>query len=102
IYSQHLDLYSFPTRRSSDLIGFGKNFSVGFNMSYLFGNLKQVASADYSERYVGFLNSRREINNSVGGLNFDFGAQYVANLNNARSEEHTSELQSRENLVCRL
>lgn len=64
-------------------IGFGKNFSVGFNMSYLFGNLKQVASADYSERYVGFLNSRREVNNSVGGLNFDFGAQYVAALGNS-------------------
>src|SRR5207302_9300711 len=28
--------------------------------------------------------------------------QYVAVLNDDRSEEHTSELQSRENLVCRL
>jgi len=62
-------------------IGLNKNFSIGFNMSYLFGNLKQTASSEYSERYVGFLNTRREINNSVGGLTFDLGAQYVAALN---------------------
>src|SRR5690606_7406397 len=29
-------------------------------------------------------------------------AQTIQNLENQRSEEHTSELQSRENLVCRL
>ncbi len=61
-------------------IGLNKNFSVGFNMSYLFGNLKQSASAEFSERYMGFLNTRREVNNSVGGLTFDLGAQYVAAL----------------------
>ncbi|RYF10614.1 MAG: hypothetical protein EOO42_22370 [Flavobacteriales bacterium] len=61
-------------------IGLGKNFSIGANMSYLFGNLKQSASSDYSARYVGFLNTRREINNSLGGLTFDVGAQYVAAL----------------------
>jgi hypothetical protein len=61
-------------------IGLNKNFSVGFNMSYLFGNLRQTASSEYSERYVGFLNTRREVNNSVGGLTFDLGAQYVAAL----------------------
>lgn len=61
-------------------IGLGKNFSVGFNMSYLFGNLKEMASSEYSTRYVGYLNTRKEVNNSVGGLTFDFGAQYVAAL----------------------
>lgn len=60
--------------------GLGKNFSVGVNMSYLFGNLKQTRSVEYSQ-YVGFLNSRTEENNSVGGLTFDLGAQYNAALN---------------------
>src|SRR5436309_9891554 len=31
-----------------------------------------------------------------------YQSDYVANLLDVRSEEHTSELQSRENLVCRL
>ncbi len=61
-------------------IGLGKNFSVGFNMSYLFGNLKQTNSVEYHNRYVGFFNSKKEINNSLGGLSFDLGTQYVASL----------------------
>lgn len=61
-------------------LGLGKNFNIGVNMSYLFGNLKQTRSLEYSQ-YVGFLNSRTEENNSVGGLTFDLGAQYNAALN---------------------
>ncbi|HET8829203.1 MAG TPA: outer membrane protein transport protein [Pelobium sp.] len=60
--------------------GLGKNFSLGVNMSYIFGNLKEIQSAEFP-KYVGFLNSKTENNNSIGGLNFDFGAQYVAILN---------------------
>ncbi|HEX7366310.1 MAG TPA: hypothetical protein VF273_04395 [Pelobium sp.] len=61
-------------------IGFGKHFSVGVNMSYIFGDLKEVKATEFS-KYIGFLNSKTEDNNAVGGLNFDFGAQYVAALN---------------------
>lgn len=61
-------------------IGLGKHFSLGVNMSYIFGNLKEVNATEFT-KYVGFLNSKTENNNSVGGLNFDFGAQYVAALN---------------------
>jgi long-subunit fatty acid transport protein len=61
-------------------ISFGKHFSVGVNMSYLFGNLKETRATEFS-KYVGFLNSKNEINNSVGGINFDFGAQYITSLN---------------------
>ncbi|RRN76836.1 hypothetical protein EIM50_22660, partial [Pseudoxanthomonas sp. SGD-10] len=61
-------------------IGLGKNLSVGFNMSYLFGNLKQTNAVEYHNRYVGFFNSKKETNNSVGGLSFDVGAQYIASL----------------------
>jgi hypothetical protein len=61
-------------------IGFGKNLSIGVNVSYIFGNLKQTRSTEFS-KYIGFLNSRIQENNSVGGLNFDLGAQYTALLN---------------------
>jgi hypothetical protein len=60
-------------------IGFGKNFNIGFNMSYLFGNLRETRSVEFS-KYMGMINSRTEDNNSVGGLNFDLGAQYNAML----------------------
>ncbi|MDA9554692.1 hypothetical protein N9R54_00520 [Pelobium sp.] len=60
--------------------GIGKHLSLGVNMSYIFGDLKETRSTEFS-KYIGFLNSRAEVNNSIGGLNFDFGAQYVANLN---------------------
>ncbi|HTN18972.1 MAG TPA: hypothetical protein VL125_00780 [Pelobium sp.] len=61
-------------------IGFGKHLSIGVNMSYIFGNLKEIKATEFS-KYVGFLNSKTENNNAVGGLNFDFGAQYTALLN---------------------
>nr|WP_294897386.1 hypothetical protein [uncultured Pedobacter sp.] len=61
-------------------IGFGKHFSVGVNMSYIFGDLKETKATEFS-KYVGFLNSKTENNNAVGGLDFDFGAQYTALLN---------------------
>lgn len=58
----------------------GKHLNIGVNMSYLFGYLKQTSATEFS-KYIGFLNSKNENNNSVGGLNFDFGAQYITNLN---------------------
>lgn len=60
-------------------IAFGKHLSVGVNMNYTFGNLKEIKATEFS-KYVGFLNSKTENDNSVGGLNFDFGAQYITAL----------------------
>lgn len=60
--------------------GVGKNFNFGFNMSYLFGNLKDVSSVEFHNRYIGFNNAKKEVNNSLGGLSFDLGTQYVAPL----------------------
>lgn len=62
-------------------IAIGKHFSLGANMSYIFGNLKQSRSTEFHERYLGFLNSRTTENNSVGGLYFDLGAQYITFIN---------------------
>src|SRR5690606_41794961 len=86
------DLHSLPTRRSSDLVDVlvgrqqavgdrvGRTQELGIAAGDLVLDLGAVAEGD-----VGVL-ARAER-----------GAQHVA-----RSEEHTSELQSRENLVCRL
>ncbi len=61
-------------------LGIGKHFSVGVNMSYIFGNLKETNATEFT-KYVGFLNSRTVNNNAVGGLNFDLGLLYVATIN---------------------
>src|SRR5690606_40799724 len=49
------------------------------------------------------LNMDMEISKNMMAL-YDFALRRLveANIRNDRSEEHTSELQSRENLVCRL
>src|SRR5690606_41696667 len=78
-----LALLSFPTRRSSDLLAFHAIkafFPRGCN------------GAALNQILVGH------------GFRFDKTA-FEVRVNDAcsfRSEEHTSELQSRENLVCRL
>src|SRR5690606_39489905 len=78
-YRDHRDLHSFPTRRSSDLVQHVLAFYAGAVIVPLL-----IAS----------------------GL--DLTPEQTIHLINAdlftcgRSEEHTSELQSRENLVCRL
>ncbi|MFC5283616.1 hypothetical protein [Pedobacter alpinus] len=61
-------------------LGLGKHFSVGINMSYLFGNLRESKATEFTN-YVGFLNSRTVNNNAIGGLNFDLGLMYITALN---------------------
>src|SRR5207302_11415347 len=76
-YAHHRHLHSFPTRRSSDL-----------------GGLEvQLVRTIPEHVYDGLPNGE-----------FSILESYVRALRGAqrRSEEHTSELQSRENLVCRL
>src|SRR5207302_9619420 len=73
-YGEHRDLHSFPTRRSSDL---------GFAPDGVTPTLKLVDATETSS--------------------WDDWAQgFYPGTSKPRSEEHTSELQSRENLVCRL
>src|SRR5690606_41551621 len=93
-------LLSFPTRRSSDLLD--ARFDDGFGLHH--GRAARIGAALHQPAQVvdriqidvvkaadfGFDVARH------GQVDHDHGA--VA----ARSEEHTSELQSRENLVYRL
>src|SRR5690606_41222747 len=82
----HGALSSFPTRRSSDLrvtlaAQENRTFEIGSSRSQRSRNLaRPTLRSPWSAR-----GSVKEVTSS-----------------SARSEEHTSELQSRENLVCRL
>jgi hypothetical protein len=59
----------------------GKNFSFGFNLAYLFGNLKQNRAFEFSEDITSGFNSRTQYSNAVGGLSYDYGLQFYTDLN---------------------
>src|SRR5690606_39543837 len=98
----HLHLHSFPTRRSSDLEDV---FS-----------LAMTAFAHEIDPHTNYLSPRNteqfntEMSLSLEGIgavlqmddDYTVINSMVAGGPASRSEEHTSELQSRENLVCRL
>src|SRR5690606_41940922 len=95
-YSDHPKLLSFPTRRSSDLIG-------PFRQNGL--------DASGKDLFKDYAADRAEIIEAAFSLNKGESAPVIETADSrflavradgARSEEHTSELQSRENLVCRL
>src|SRR5687768_18422519 len=79
-YAAPRDLHSFPTRRSSDLVGVRPSGPEDFLSS---------AGGPRTARYGPGTGGRDERNAGVAGQD-------------RRSEEHTSELQSRLHLVCRL
>src|SRR5690606_41683886 len=82
-------LHSFPTRRSSDLVSPDGLLRARLDED----NAGVLLEADYSVEplvQAHFVRDREDwITYALGGTT-------------PRSEEHTSELQSRENLVCRL
>src|SRR5947209_11870061 len=69
-------LHSFPTRRSSDLV-----FELRVYLLRLLTHRQELAAGAQGDQDLADANFRRE---------------------HERSEEHTSELQSRQYLVCRL
>src|SRR5690606_40606284 len=87
-YGRPRDLHSFPTRRSSDLLACHEPAGVS--------DLARQARKAASDRKTARVGVRKRA--LVHRLRRCFGGQG----DNRRSEEHTSELQSRENLVCRL
>lgn len=64
-------------------IGLGKHLSIGANVSYIFGNLKETQSTEVPS-LGGLLNSRIEESNSITGLNYDFGAQYTVDFSSRK------------------
>src|SRR5947207_10754678 len=85
-YVDHLDLHSFPTRRSSDL---------------LILRLVLDAAKRFERRHVagGLVDAAKQHRHVV---ELHAGALLDTGYGNLRSEEHTSELQSHSDLVCRL
>src|SRR5699024_12284267 len=75
----HRDLHSFPTRRSSDLCDGRKSLSNGGNSFHQWAKFRAPRASDSNS-----------------------GTSANDHRKQTRSEEHTSELQSRFDLVCRL
>src|SRR5207302_11011713 len=96
------DLPSFPTRRSSDLsvvgshrYSHGGTFTISTTVSEI-GTAAELLLAKMGDE-------KPALPDRLGGDDDrDHGRSSHNEINGlARSEEHTSELQSRENLVCR-
>src|SRR5690606_40862496 len=92
------DLHSFPTRRSSDLESQQREMNTFFilNAHWWILVMDRVSHQGISLLY-------KHVDMDVDSFSF-FTLQLVntPQYELYRSEEHTSELQSRENLVCRL
>src|SRR5690606_39686636 len=90
-YGDHRHLHSFPTRRSSDL-GLLEDSGTGKDRKIKLSDLARRIIRDKREGSAERVKAIRE-----AALSPSIYAKLWE-----RSEEHTSELQSRENLVCRL
>src|SRR5690606_40171868 len=101
-YFYPLDLPSFPTRRSSDLPA-GITAGVLFVISFVFalnGMIKIIYHFDGVGKPVSIEDLKSEIL-KINSYDCPVMVKEKGNKLIVRSEEHTSELQSRENLVCR-
>src|SRR5690606_42131873 len=88
----HCDILTCPTRRSSDLLGTYDKSARGIHCCA--NDLVAWTLADGK----GFPSEHGLIKRTAAFFNDSVNRYFLAR----RSEEHTSELQSRENLVCRL
>src|SRR5207253_9080408 len=91
-YRAYPHLHSFPTRRSSDLSKFRKTTMVVAFAMPCFSASSATEAAYESLR-------EKPLTSSTTGIGLSFTTTSGAFR---RSEEHTSELQSRGHLVCRL
>src|SRR5690606_41078383 len=86
---------------SSDVCSSDLNHVLDATQAY-FRPLNEDELAGLSASHIELLKQygkQHELDQPVATLDFP---SYLAIMTHARSEEHTSELQSRENLVCRL
>ena len=72
---------------SKAYIGYGftiaKHLLIGANVSYIFGNLKDNTTTETPD-LAGFLNTKVEQTNAIGGLNYDYGLQYSIDLSQTK------------------
>src|SRR5690606_40011549 len=88
---------SFPTRRSSDL-GQYASITITFKEAYENSALPYQLKGRLAVKSTDWSGARWSIYGVGQGFSTGPGGEGIP----SRSEEHTSELQSRENLVCRL
>src|SRR5690606_42054497 len=94
-----LYFHSFPTRRSSDLTLY-KNIGTLDNLVTSFPEISKLCIFGSHFRLII---DQFSVASGIFSMKSQIGSQAAAhNRQRIRSEEHTSELQSRENLVCRL
>src|SRR5690606_39822864 len=102
LHGDTIYLHSFPTRRSSDL--FSKVLGQDGSGTYLHGDGHGSALFNMltSNRAEAVVNYGSLVKSLFGGKPPTDPTAVQNTIYENRSEEHTSELQSRENLVCRL
>src|SRR5690606_40785003 len=91
-------LTSLPTRRSSDLSGLRSRSETNANWPAPPPTAVATPTAATASQFGGGVSVRASV--GVGGTGVSLGGS--GGSVGCRSEEHTSALQSRENLVCRL
>src|SRR5690606_41560837 len=102
LYGVLSHLQSFPTRRSSDLDIAESVGSIEVSLSLAgCANSWEIACADGDDFNIDFP-KQIEFNHASSSYVLNIRDDVVVEHKEKRSEEHTSELQSRENLVCRL
>src|SRR5690606_41185870 len=96
------DLHSFPTRRSSDLFSLSLLFKTLKKKRYevLFTTLVPMQLCPNINMPALWAGAHLSNSKKIESLILK-GLMRICKKNEIRSEEHTSELQSRENLVCR-
>src|SRR5438105_5114778 len=94
----HLCLPSFPTRRSSDLVMTAWPLVIGpFGNVIVFWKYRVCCPLAGPSAHSQFSPSNVSVSSLVS-----LSASICSGVFSSRSEEHTSELQSRVDLVCRL
>src|SRR5690349_24261123 len=97
-YHDHRDLHSFPTRRSSDLVRIRAGRTEAAAAVALYGLYEVIRGFGGDD-----LEAARRHTADIVALERSLGIFCEQGVQAAsRSEEHTSELQSRRDLVCRL
>src|SRR5687768_18343284 len=91
----HVDLHSFPTRRSSDLSKRWRKTDYKYRIQICRAAAAKIADRKFElAAWISYENGK---NRYEAIADVDEAIDFIR-----RSEEHTSELQSRLHLVCRL
>src|SRR5690606_41801380 len=94
--ADHPSLHSFPTRRSSDLQIATRQTAI----QVLSDEVPAQRASTEVDAALADVPAVAVTTRSIGAVNEMDANRFASAI--PRSEEHTSELQSRENLVCRL